>query len=401
MNKSSSILFFSILSILTLPSFFYVALSQSSLTVGILIAIFFSILFNFKLIVKKVTTKTVFIYMYLFLLHYLIIIFIHFNTVDSKYFLSFFILMIFFIASLLLYTKIISMNKDHFTFTIKYLSYIMISFGILSLLVKIDFFNYNNYSKSIFPYAEPSHFVLAISPFLIFLGLVHNTFIRLLLVVLVFLLAISYKSLLLMALSLMMSFIYYSNNLKKIMILLLSVSFIFLFIFDNNKYFSDRVDFSNENRNLTVLVYKQGLEESYNNLFNTYGIGVGFQRLGQTPPLNISELIFSLAGEYKNRNDGGFLASKVIGEFGILGLSVVLLYIFQFINSFIFISRTLKSKLIIDPKLLFAHSIVLGFFIEMFGRGYGYFSPGVILIFVAVLILQFYKIKNLRNDYCG
>ena len=46
---------------------------------------------------------------------------------------------------------------------------------------------------------------------------------------------------------------------------------------------------------------------------------VGFGNVANTLTGDKAELIYSIAGEYKNRADGSFLASKLISEFGIFG----------------------------------------------------------------------------------
>lgn len=395
MSINNNILLFLILNILLLPSFIYVGLSQSSLTLGLVVALFIFALFNFQFKIKKINIKI--IYFYLFYLHYLLILIIYFDNIETKYFFSFFILIILLSCSIFFYNKILSIEDSIFESIIKKTAYVMLVIGLVSLIYKINFFNYNNFAKSIFPYSEPSHFVLSIGSIFLFWGLVSKTYLRLLLVFIIFIFAISYKSLLLIILSVMMSFVYYTNNLKKVsfMLILIFLISIYIYLFDENKYFIDRLDFTGENNNLTVLVYLQGIQEAYNNLLITNGIGIGFQRLGETVPLEISELIYKLSGEYKNRTDGGFLASKIVGELGILGIIFIYLFISQFIKSFLFIRKYLKYNLNINSKILFAHSVIICFFIEMFGRGYGYFSPGVFLLFTSILLIQNYN-KNYK-----
>lgn len=386
-------LLFAIICIVFLPSFVYVGLKQSSLTLGLLVSLLIFILFTIKLKINKIYINTIFIYLFLF--HYILILILYFNEIKSKYFLSSFIIMIILFSSIFLYDKILNTNEYYFKSIIKKISYSIIIIGVISLIYKIDFLNYGSYSKNIFPYAEPSHFVISASFFMIFLGLVSNQYLRFLLVCIIFVLAILYKSLLLIVLSLMMSFIYYANNFKNLSYLIIIVLSIFSYIlfFDDNNYFTDRLDFSSKNNNLTVLVYIQGIEEAYNNLIVTDGIGIGFQRLGETLPLDISERIYKLAGEYKNRTDGGFLASKLIGEFGMLGILIVIMYFIKFINSLFFIKKYLKYNLSVSSKIIFSHSVIIGFFIEMFARGSGYFTSGVVLLFTSILILNYYE-KN-------
>ncbi|MFT8211578.1 MAG: hypothetical protein ACMZI0_15200 [Symbiopectobacterium sp.] len=56
-------------------------------------------------------------------------------------------------------------------------------------------------------------------------------------------------------------------------------------------------------------------------LFDTYGLGLGFQMAGTNGVGEYGYKIYVLSGMDLNRFDGGFLASKIVSEFGVIGVS--------------------------------------------------------------------------------
>jgi len=96
-----------------------------------------------------------------------------------------------------------------------------------------------------------------------------------------------------------------------------------------------------------------------------------------------------------NIEDGGFLAAKLIAELGFLGIIIVLGYML-FIVKILFRSNKIYNKKFItsNEKLeLFFNGFIFSFFIEMFLRGYGYFSPGLFIFISALFGLNHIKHK--------
>ena len=129
-------------------------------------------------------------------------------------------------------------------------------------------------------------------------------------------------------------------------------------------------------------------------LNSTGWIGVGFQMNGIQPPSPMAEKILSIAGIYKNRGDGAFLAGKVISEFGIIGIVLVGLLSKQIFNSFRFIKSQLDNQLSKDKKLVFCHAVVFSFTIELFFRGNGYFSPSLMFMLICLSYIKRPKYKG-------
>jgi hypothetical protein len=133
-------------------------------------------------------------------------------------------------------------------------------------------------------------------------------------------------------------------------------------------------------------------------LVTTKGLGIGFQMLGMSDTIESSftETIREFAVKDYNLFDGGLLAAKVISEFGIIGVFFILYYIY-FIFKFIIYSNKSWHKIKnnnnstyinkLKKRLLFL-GILFGFLVEVFLRGYGYFSPGVFLVLVAIFYLR-------------
>jgi len=214
--------------------------------------------------------------------------------------------------------------------------------------------------------------------------------------------AIFYPSLILLLIALVMLLLYFFTSVTRVFLSMVLAGIIGVYLINNTEmlpYFTSRLNFTESDKNLTALVYLQGWQDMYTALYESHGFGLGFQKMGTLPPGEYGETIYQLAGEYKNRADGGFLASKIIGEFGIFGIILIHTYLYKFSNSLIYIIKYIKvqgpNKTEMMRKypvsLIFGHSVIVMFFIEIFGRGYGYFSPGVFLFFVAIFLTSFEK----------
>jgi hypothetical protein len=165
---------------------------------------------------------------------------------------------------------------------------------------------------------------------------------------------------------------------------------------NSNEYFSSRLSFA-DSENLTTLVFFQGWHLAFLNMMKTSGFGLGFQMLGMpgTYLPEISETIKTLTGNMFNLKDGGFLAAKVIAEFGVLGVIASLFY-FVFITKFIFQTNKFKNihpknidmKYTSMNKLHLLNGLIFGFLVEYYFRGYGYFSPGLYLVFAILMSIR-------------
>jgi len=381
------------------PSFFYVAFSASSMAVGIIFTIIFTLVVSKK---KLLAVKARRFYLVLlltgFFLHFIVGFILDFQGFSFKKLLSFCLIALMILSAALLSLNIQKSKNTELLFVLKRLSFLSIVIGIVSLLWNIDILGYEKYAKSIFPFSEPSHYAITVGPTLFATGLFLSSQMRILLVVVVFLMGVLYPSLLLLVIALFMTAIYFISSLTRfvLMIVLASLTIVYLGTYtDNIIYFTSRLDFTQSTQNLTALVYLQGWQDMYLALLLSKGLGVGFQSFSSLPPGEYGEIIYQLAGEYKNKTDGGFLAAKIIGELGVFGFILILSYLHLFYGSLVFIVKYIKctktktkTKVISECRtsLVFGHAVIVIFFIEIFGRGYGYFSPGVFLFLVALFL---------------
>lgn len=163
----------------------------------------------------------------------------------------------------------------------------------------------------------------------------------------------------------------------------------------SNEYFSSRLDLSADNQSATTLVYLQGVQDAVNSLSSTNGLGLGFQMLGTQPPseyaYSIAKVMADVNGEL-NRQDGGFLAAKLIAELGVLGIVLLILFMISSTKSLLRVRHIkFKSMNSQNTKELIFNCIIITFCIEMFIRGYGYFSSGFFLFLIAVFYLAHSK----------
>jgi hypothetical protein len=156
-------------------------------------------------------------------------------------------------------------------------------------------------------------------------------------------------------------------------------------------YYLGRLDLTTDTTNISALVFLQGWQNAILNLSQTHGVGVGFQQFGIVGSLgDISYRIADyLGGLYLNLRDGGSTAAKLVGEFGVFGIALLLAYLLLALRSVRYL-RAAQSLPVTerDPRALFLHSLVLSFLFELFMRGLGYFSPGGFLALAALLALQ-------------
>jgi hypothetical protein len=153
--------------------------------------------------------------------------------------------------------------------------------------------------------------------------------------------------------------------------------------YDN--FITDRLFLSAESKNLSTLVFLSGYERAYLTIFEWSYIGVGFQQMGMVGPLgSIQSSIESIVGTTMNLLDGSTLFSKIVTEFGVFGIVVVLAYL---LKCWV-ILRRLGSLDENPPTELFYTICFLGFFIMFFIRGAAYFSPSTFLFIIALIGLK-------------
>ena len=125
----------------------------------------------------------------------------------------------------------------------------------------------------------------------------------------------------------------------------------------------------------------------------------------QTATGDITAIIYGLKGEFgHNIADGSFIMSKLVSEFGIIGIFITYIYI-KFIFNFFLDFNKKYLKIITEKdqirkelfqKDIFCNVIILSYLINFVFRGINYFTPQAILLVAAIIFVtkNKEKIKN-------
>lgn len=383
-----------------IPNFFYVAFGFASLAAGMLVSAFLIFLLNTKgFIFREIRLSRLVCFYGVFLALCSFSIFIFLTTGESKSLLSLGLVFVV-IAAVSLGQRVFDAEYSVVEYSVFAVLMSLLFLGWLKFLWQPLFFGYEVLGKPVFPFSEESHYALFLG--LLASGVVVNAGYKVCLFLLVNMLALSFllPSLSLLVFSLVVCFLFFIRvrlvYLVFLLLFLLSVAiFVFYFYLSGFEYFQSRLNFSGST-NLTVMVFLQGWWLAYTNFVETSGFGLGFQRLGAEgtflPP--ISEEIYRVAGGYFNIPDGGFLAAKLIAEFGVLGVCITLGYCLFLFYITLFLNRNLRKVRSMDSadrdvfrKFFLAGGILFGFSVEFFLRGIGYFSPGLFVVFSALVVL--------------
>jgi len=404
LNYESVILFFLLL-ILFLPSFIYSAFSLSSLAGGMTLAnvfIFLLILFSWEdikfsvnsIVLAFIPISVITISSLFFLLH---------DDIAKPILSVLPIVLIFFIASETS-KRMYQQNID----LVRIVGPTVIILLVLGLAVVFGYrvvcCGYGMTGKPIFPFVEPSHYALTFGPLAVGYAFYSNIAKVFFTALLLAILGLAIESLTLIVFS-MIIFLSSVIRLKRIYflwsipILIFLTLGVILALIELSPYFAARLDMGLDH-NTTTLFYLRGFELAYLNFIDTHGLGLGFQMLGSK---------YTLTGEYHDLltpsnlksfpTDSGFLAAKIIAEFGFLGVISLIVYIYVVLWAILranTIHRVLANMKDIRKhreatRRLFFMGVIVGLSVEIFLRSYGYFSPGVFLLLVAILYLKRYR----------
>jgi len=158
-------------------------------------------------------------------------------------------------------------------------------------------------------------------------------------------------------------------------------------------YFIDRftLNYKSNTASVSVLVYLSGLERAYLSLLDSTFIGLGFNRLGFVGPKGYYQDVLSNMGLGDlNLYDGGANSFKLISELGVVGIFILLIYLYYFVKSI----NIIKSTSLRSYQVLL-YSYFLAYFIELFVRGVGYFSFNLPFFLSSIYMI----IKNRNNKH--
>ena len=387
-----NIFFFSTLfySIFVLPSFISILLKSSSKREGLYLSIIFTFIYLVIKCKKIYRIKNFIIFFTIILILYTnlqtLILTNYFSLINFQRFLySLIFLITLLIVSFVFVDILTSVSDKNISIVLKSAFFIL----SLDLIFSLVDGRLVSSEKELFLFQEPSHFSLIyipVSSFIIFNSKFNKSFF-----IIIFIFCISYyiKSLTLLVGCLIIAFTFFAKKRMYVSsILFLSLFTILLF---STPYFNERISFSENNLNLSLLIFLDGWERAYLANILTDGLGIGFNQLGFYGIKGFfRELMINMNAATINLYDGGSTSCKVVAEFGLLGIIFILSYLVIIMKYFL---RFLKTP-ILTSKGILTYSFFLGSFLELFVRGTGYFNPGIVMFFIALFSNETYKRKE-------
>ena len=257
---------------------------------------------------------------------------------------KFYSFLLIFIISLRFIEDLKINNKIKIKKTIKIIFYlILISSLITSIYSKFEEIRFASF------YQEPSHFAIIFSPFLLNAFLNYRKkekYIILFLCLSYNLISINITYLFVIAFCYLIDCFFNpnSNKFKILESILLTIILIIIYIIffsqhEFHKYVLDRLSYTGSDYQFTLLVYLDGWERAFMSL-KKYVYGSGFEQMGHIHLIGFfrEKLIFAGFSEL-NRYDGSFYASKLIFEFGIIGIFLIIIYLYYFLKTLFFLKK--------------------------------------------------------------
>lgn len=374
-------LFLSLIFLVPLPQYWFGASSFMSGTLIFLIIFCITYFLFFELKINIISYYYVILFFLIIIIHFFLTQLFFgakedfFRGLGSLIILFFMVFCSYFFAKLVLI-----INETDFNYIINFILILFLFSFIGKYIPSIQ--NLNNV-KPILPYNEPSHYTLFIIPFAYYKVFISNKFkTKIIYLILFALLGVALVNLTMIVAVLLCAGITFFKN--RIIYIFIIIPFIFPFILNNlgSSYYTERLTFSSENTNLSTLVFVQGWQLAYEGIIKTFGLGIGFQQLGYFPlEVEAGYIINKIIGKEVNVTDAGLTAAKIISEFGILGIFIIIIYL-KYFNG---ILKKLNTEN--NFTMIFAYSIFLSFSIDLFIRGIGYFNPPFFLFFASLFII--------------
>jgi hypothetical protein len=260
----------------------------------------------------------------------------------------------------------------------------------LASMIGVEPRGVNPWDKPIFPFTEPSHYALVFTPLLLDACVKSRGWKKYGWILIGYLLAYGLKSLSLSVGTTLAALV----TLPLLQLLLGALITPLVLLSVNLTYFTERLDFGGKTTNLSTLVYLQGQDLIVDSMRRSLGWGIGFQQLGNGPIRSTaSTLIYQTTGLELNLQDGGFVAAKLISEFGVFGILLTVGFVMIAIRSALILRNVSIKNIVSVPGRDFALAIIVSYFVDMFVRGIAYFTASSAL-FLAALI---FYLRNRRT----
>jgi hypothetical protein len=254
-------------------------------------------------------------------------------------------------------------------------TWLLLAAALTFQLVGLNLLNYN---KSILYFSEPSHFAIAVAPFSVFLSLTATRCQVLFysLLVLTFSLFCENATLLILfAICATVALLRLGIRLAPLFAILLIVLIAVVPLLLQHEYFAPRLSLSDDN--LSSLVYLRGLESAQASLSEPPFIGVGFQMMGsRIHETNALTLLQNLKQESLNSQDGGFVAAKLVTEFGVIGTAALCFYLVIVLRGLPASIHQIRQGCISQSNCIYMASLA-STLLQLFVRGSGYLGPFV------------------------
>ncbi|WP_260524238.1 hypothetical protein [Serratia sp. PL7] len=387
-NISALPLSFIFVIIFSLPSVFFVCLNQASLAGGLFAVSIVVFIYSFRtFIIFPHSEKKIALFLILCI----------FILVQSSYFLieknyskplySFPILLFIFVSASSFSTKLATIDDEVIIKALVQSAYLFIFCGWVAIFFKLNIGPYSGFNKPVIPFSEESHYALCVGFLVCMAGFFANNKQKVNLFANILAQSVLFPSLTLVIFAFFAFFIFWmSKNIFRLLILgaIFALIVILLSSYYSDsvamQYFLSRVQLNSDSDNLTTLVFLQGVDDAVRSFVNTNGLGLGFQMAGTDKVGQYGLTITKLTGSELNRTDGGFIASKLVSEFGFLGVLLLLFYVKMILTSVHKIKKLPKNYGVQDAFTALGAVCIVTFSVEFFLRGYGYFSPGIFML---------------------
>jgi hypothetical protein len=365
---------------LTVPSFVFVYLQQSSLRAGLMAYSVFLALFY---LIRKGRLSITPLQLCIGALIAFSIVLYRTDDLPRQIF-SLVAIVFIFVSTNRFFDEIASCSAETLKSVISTVFYTLIVAALLGKHSLISIGHFDTY-KSAFPFSEPSHLALTLGPFACaYMFYVRRTR-RFLVPLAVCSLALWYPNLTMLAVALLLFVVFLPFWV--LVAGAAAIAFGAAYIGEEGlqhlpqyDYVAGRIGHSDTTDNLTYLVYIEGFQQAAIALEDTNGLGIGFQRLGKERAGEAADHIERHFGVPVSRQDGSNLGFKLVGEFGYLG---VFLCCSMFLISGFALFRLRQVHFSCAPAELnfdiLLHSCIYMFLIEVAFRGLSYFNPMLFL----------------------
>ncbi len=387
-------LYWTMLCIFLIPQFVFVFFQQSSLASGMMVAIIPIYIYGLRYMKNlafpsgRILLFSIVIFMLLAQSGYIAAMYDNYKPLFT---LPALVIVLF--GAILFSNRLLTTDPDTLASAFRAVTYTLLLLGWLSVIYRIDIGNYAAKPKAVFPFSEESHYALTVGIFVCASGILMKNRERMILMANLLLQALIFPSLTLLVFCMMAIFVFWMSRritlMLTIIVVLVAAVYVMLTYFSDLPaiaYFGSRLAINDDTDNLTTLVFLQGVDDAKNALLESHYLGLGLQMAGTNSVGKYGYIIQSLAGNDFNRTDGGFLASKIVSEFGAIGLLLSIGYLWvlkKAVNTINHISDNTDTE---STLLKIAMAVIIAYAVEFFLRGYGYFSPGLFLFATMMMV---------------